>query len=381
MRKTTFTAAVALFGVLVTGITAHAQDDTINIASSLPMSGGSAWYGQQGKNGADLAVFEANAAGGVLGKKIAIDFWDNRCNPAEGVKSITQALASKKYVAIHEGGCSSVALAVMPLAERAGIPFVVGSPSATSISDRSGVGGNKWAFKIIPSDAGMLSGLVSWISDKGQASKVAFIGEDTDYGRGGATSFNAALKARGQQLTSQEFYPQGNSDFNTLFTKIRMQKPSLLAVYTIGADSQNFIKQWYEFGGGTGLTGRIFVDQIPADILSSGVLDGLTTIHPYDMHIDNAANRSFVERYRKRFNNDPNLTSWVSYESARVIIAAVQRAGTTDPVKVRDAINAGKFKTMFGDDINFDDHNLAHVEAMILGVQKGKIVVLGKVKP
>jgi branched-chain amino acid transport system substrate-binding protein len=373
-------AALAVAAAIVIPVPTLAADDVIRIASSLPLTGGSAFYGQQGRNGADLAVTEANAAGGVLGKKIAIDFWDNRCNPAEGVKSISQALAEKRYSAIHEGGCSSVALAVMPLAERAGVPFVVGSPTATAISDRSGVGGNKWTFKILPTDAAMLDGLVGWIATKGLGNKVAFIGEDTDYGRGGATGFNGALKKRGQQLVSQEFYAQGTTDFNAIFTRIRSQKPSLLAVYTIGADSQNFMKQWFEFGGGVGLTGRIFTDQIPKEILASGVLDGLTTIHPYDLSIDNAVNKDFVERYRKKFNNDPNLTSWVSYESARVIIAAVARAGSADAAAVRNAIPGSNFKTMFGETINFDDNNTAHLEAFILGVQKGKFVVLGKIK-
>ncbi len=373
-------AFTLLTGALLCVASAQAADDAIYIASSLPLTGGSAFYGQQGKNGADLAVAEANAAGGALGKKFVIDFWDNRCNPAEGAKSITQALSEKKYTAVQEGGCSSVALAVMPIIERAGVPFVIGSPTAPAIAERSGVGGNKFAFKILPTDTLMLDGLVGWISDKGMGSKVAFIGEDTDYGRGGATAFNAALKKKNQQLVSQDYYPQGTTDFNTMFTRIRAAKPSLLAVYTIGADSQNFMKQWFEFGGGVGLTGRIFTDQIPAEFLASGVLDGLTTVHPYDLNIDNAANKSFVERYRKKFGNDPNLTSWASYESARVIIEAVKKAKSAEPGAVRDAIKGGGFTSMFGEPINFDDHNMAHLDAYILGIQKGKFVVLGKTK-
>jgi branched-chain amino acid transport system substrate-binding protein len=160
-------------------VTARAAEDAIRVATSLPMTGNSAFYGAQGRNGAELAVAEVNAAGGVLGRALAMDVWDNRCNPAEGVKSITQALAENHYAAVHEGGCSSVALAIMPLVERAGIPFVVGSPSATSISDRSGIGGNTWTFKIIPTDAGMLGALTDWITQQGQADRVAFLGEDT----------------------------------------------------------------------------------------------------------------------------------------------------------------------------------------------------------
>ena len=368
--------AMAL-GLALLSSTAWAQG-TLNVASTLPLTGVSAWYGQQGRNGATMAMEEANAAGGVLGKTIAVDFLDNRCNPAEGVKSLTQALSGKPYTAVHDGGCSSVALAIMPLAERAGIPYVVASPSATSIAERSGIGGNKWIFKIIPTDAGMLSALVAWIDKAGQDSRVAFIGEDTDYGRGGAKAFDAALAKYGKALVNTDFYQQGTSDFTALFARVKANRPSLLAVYAVGADSQNFLQQWAEAGGGVGLTGRIFTDTVAPEIINSGVLNGLTTIHPYDIHLDTPENKAWVARYEARFKSLPNLTSWASYEALRVILEAARRAGTTEPGPVRDAIATGGFKTGLGDTITFDDHNLAHLDALVLGIKDGKVVLLGR---
>jgi branched-chain amino acid transport system substrate-binding protein len=357
---------------------AQTAADPVRIASSLPLTGGSAWYGAQGKNGAELAVAEFNAAGGVLGRPLAIDFWDNRCNPAEGVRSVTQALSEKHYTAVHDGGCSSVALAIMPLIQRAGIPYVVASPSATAITEQLGVGGNRFAFKIIPTDAGMLAALVNWITEKGQADRVAFIGEDTDYGRGGAKAFGAALATHGKALISTDYYQQGTPDFTTLIARLQSRKPSLIAAYLIGADSQNFLRQWQEAGGGFGLTGRIFTDQISQETLDTGVLDGLTTIHPYDVHRTEPANTAFVARYQAKFNSLPNLTSWASYEAVEVIANAIKAAGSAEPGAVRDAIAKGQFKTIFGDTIAFDDHNLAHLDSLILGVQNKHIVVLGK---
>ena len=115
-----------------------------------------------------MAAAEANAKGGVNGRKIEIDFQDNRCNPAEAVKSVTEMLSSKKYAAIFDGLCSSVALAIMPLVERAGVPFIVANASATSIAEKSGVGGNKWTFKVNPSDASMPDALVAWLDKEGK---------------------------------------------------------------------------------------------------------------------------------------------------------------------------------------------------------------------
>ena len=131
-------------------------------------------------------------------------------------------------------------------------------------------------------------------------------------------------------------------------------------------------------GGGVGLTGRIFTDQIPPEVLQSGVLDGLTTIHPYDVHLDNPTNQDFVAHFKKKFATLPVTTSWVCYEAVEVIADAIKAAGSEDPAKVRDALATTTFHSMFGDAIRFDEHNLAHLNAVIVRIQHGQITVLGK---
>src|SRR5213078_5253002 len=101
------------------------------------------------------------------------------------------------------------------LVERAGIPFVVANASATSIAERSGVGGNKWTFKVNPTDASMLDALITWLDKDGKAGNIAFLGEDTDFGRAGSTGLEGALKKRGKALASVDFYQKGTADFTT----------------------------------------------------------------------------------------------------------------------------------------------------------------------
>ena len=320
---------------------------------------------------------EANAAGGVLGRKIEIDFQDNRCNPAEAVKSVTQMIAEKKYVAILDGLCSSAALAIMPLVERAEIPFVVANASATSIAEKSGAGGNKWTFKVNPTDASMLDALVTWLEKDGKAGNIAFLGEDTDFGRAGSNGLEAALKKRSLKLSSVDFYQKGTADFSTVLAKIKSKKPALLALYAIDADFQNAIRQWYGMGGGVPLTGRVLVDQVPKEIMASGFLDGTTSVQPYDPSIDTPGNKAFVETFKQKFNTAPILVSFEAYETTRLLIDAIKRAGSTNPAAIRDALASSKFPSILGSTIEFDQNNLAHNNAVILGIQGGKVVVLG----
>ncbi len=316
----------------------------------------------------------------MLGRKIEIEFQDNRCNPAEAVKSVSQMISSKKYVAIHDGLCSSVALAIMPLVERAGIPFVVANASATSIAEKSGVGGNKWTFKVNPTDASLLKALIDWLEKEGKAGNIAFLGEDTDFGRAGSSGLAEALKQRNLKLASVDFYQKGMADFTSVFTKIKSQKPGMLALYAIDADFQNAMRQWYGLGGGVPLTGRVLVDQVPKEIMESGFLDGTTSVQPYDPSVDTPANKAFVEAFKKRNNVAPILVSFESYEATKILIDAIQRAGNTEPAAVRDALAATKFQSILGSTIEFDENNLAHNNAIILTITGGKVVVRGMSK-
>jgi branched-chain amino acid transport system substrate-binding protein len=352
----------------------------IVIGASLPLTGTVASFGQHSRWGAEMAIAEANARGGVLGRKIEIDFQDNRCNPAEAVKSVTQMLSDKKYVAIHDGLCSSAALAIMPLVERAGIPFVVANASATSIAEKSGVGGNKWTFKVNPTDASLLDALIRHLHKDGKAANIAFLGEDSDFGRAGTEGFEQALKKVGLKLASVDYFQKGAPDFTAFLTKIKAAKPQQLALYAVSADFQNVMRQWAQLGGGVPLTGRPLVDQVPPEIMASGLLDGTTSVQPYDPNVDTPGNKAFVAAFTARYKTPPILISFESYESIQILMDAIRRAGKTDPAAIRDALAATKFQSMLGTVVEFDQNNLAHNNAIILTIKGGKVVVLGMSK-
>src|SRR3984885_6099273 len=107
-----------LIAALAAGLLATAtvaQPAPIHIGSTLPLTGNLAFFGQHSRWGTELAVSEANAAGGVLGRQGEVDYQDNQCNPAVGVSSVTRMLSDKTEVALLDGVCSSVILAIMPV--------------------------------------------------------------------------------------------------------------------------------------------------------------------------------------------------------------------------------------------------------------------------
>jgi branched-chain amino acid transport system substrate-binding protein len=259
------------------------------------------------------------------------------------------------------------------------VPLVVANGTATAIVDKSGVGGNKWTFKVNPSDGSLAESLVGYLveHDKDKAGNIALLGEDTDFGRGGATALTAALGKYGLKLVSSDFYQQGTPDFTAVFTKIRSEKPSFLAVYAVGADFQNIVRQYVSFGVGIPLTGRVLTDLIPAEILQSGAIDGSIAVQPYTPDVDTPAAHTFRDAFQKKYNVLPNLLSRESYEATRVLIDAIKRAGKAEPAAIRNALQTTDFTSMMGTQLKFDDHNLAHDDAVIITVKDGKILIAG----
>jgi branched-chain amino acid transport system substrate-binding protein len=113
----------------------------------------------------------------------------------------------------------------MPLVERAGIPFIVANASATSIAEKAGVGGNKWTFKVNPTDASLLDALVRFPHKDGKAGNIAFLGVDSDFGRAGSDGPEAALKKVNLKLGSVDCFRKGAPHFTGVSTRIKARKP------------------------------------------------------------------------------------------------------------------------------------------------------------
>jgi branched-chain amino acid transport system substrate-binding protein len=131
-------------------------------------------------------------------------------------------------------------------------------------------------------------------------------------------------------------------------------------------------------GGGVPLTGRVLVDQVPKEIMASGFLDGTTSVQPYDSTIDTPANKAFVEAYTKKSGGTPPImVGFESYETTKILIDAIKRAGSTNPAAIREALTKTKLPSILGSTLEFDQNNLIHNNAVILGIKGGKVVVLG----
>lgn len=372
MELKAFALAATITGLGFGLSPAHA--DELRIGLSTPLSGGVAALGQHEMWGAELAIEELNAAGGVDGNTFTLDAQDNQCNPSQGVTSVENLLRNDP-VAIIGALCSSVTLAIMPMVEREEVPLVVAVSTSKVITEKSGIGGNDWTFRINPSDVGLAVAMANYIASTGDIETVAFVGEDTDYGRGGHEAIAAALEANGVEVVSADFFQQNTPDFTTLLTRLANTAPDAIALYAVGADELNFLRQFRGMGLPSHLTGRIAFDEIRDTVITSGAIDGATSVFPYAADLDTPENQAFVETFEAKYGELPNYQSFEAYEAVKIIADAIKRAGATDRAAIRDALEKTEYTSLTGRTIAFDEHNQAHNAAIIMRVDGTEVVI------
>jgi branched-chain amino acid transport system substrate-binding protein len=345
---------------------ALAQSIVIGVSSA--NTGPAAVATERERWGIDLALEQINAAGGVLGRKLEVLALDNRCNPSEAV-NVANKLVEAKVPVILGAHCSSATLATMPIIKEAGIPMITGISSSPKITELSGVGGNPWMFRINPADDVMMKALGRYLGDKKIFKTVAVVAEDTDFGRGGVEYFAPAAQAAGITIVSTDYAPQNTPDFTSVLTRIQQRRPDAIALFQLGGDQLNLLRNAMQVGVRFPFTGRAELGGENTQIIKAGGMENSLSAWNYSYEVDAPENKAFDAAIFERHKLHPVLQTWAGYDRIRLVAQAIKEAGGTEPAKIRDALQKLTFKTVMGPAVRFDDHN-----------QAGKIIVLQAVK-
>ena len=155
---------VAAGVLLAIALTRDSSDgDTIKLGATFPLTGEVASYGQKAKRGIELAVEDINATGGVLGRKIEVDFQDDRHDKKEAVSIVTKFATVDKVPVIFGSAGSSVTLAVAPVANRNKVVLVSPISSSATLSTEGG----HFFFRTVPADDLQAETLANWVYESG----------------------------------------------------------------------------------------------------------------------------------------------------------------------------------------------------------------------
>jgi branched-chain amino acid transport system substrate-binding protein len=330
---------------------ARAQAATIKIGMCAPVTGPAAESGGYAIKGAKLALEAVNKAGGILGKQAELIVEDDQTTNPGIVLAFSKLAAEPDIVAFLGSIRSTQVHAMAPDVLKLGKPVMIGGtdPNLTHM-------GNQWLFRFRPNDS--YSGRV--IADYGVSTlgrkKWAVLHSTDAFGTAGGKALSAALEKLGSPAVLDQGYANQSQDFTPVVLAIKQSGADILGSYfTFENDLGIFARQLRQLGVNIPWVGSPSIVNITALKLAGPALYGTFGVADYAEESSDAA-KTFGKAYRDIAKVAPdNQSSW-PYDAINVLAAAINKAGSTDSAKIREAILATqKFPGAEGE-YNFDQN-------------------------
>lgn len=347
------TLAISMIGTIGLAVAACAPEPpSIKIGVSCPLTGDQAKIGQDMLHGAELAVAEANASGGLLGLPVKIYALDDQHNPTQAVAAAHRFSSDPRVVAVVAHLNSACTLPASDIYAKAGVAEVTPCSTNMDITRR----GLTSIFRMCAHDGTQGSAALRYAARKLHTRVVFILDDRSTYGQGIADEFEKEAKRLRIRIAGRDSLNQGEKDFSSLLTKIKTFAPQLIFFGGMYPEGSLLAKQSRELGlkttllGGDGLFDKTLIQLAGAD-----AAEGVTaTMVGVDMAKVPAA-KTFVAAYEKQFGQIGPYSPY-AYDATRVVLAAIKRAGTADRAKVIEEIRKTKgFKGVTGV-TTFDPH-------------------------
>jgi branched-chain amino acid transport system substrate-binding protein len=334
----------AVVSTLVLGLTAARAD--IAIATAGPMTGQYASFGQQMRAGADMAVKDLNAAGGVLGQQLALEIGDDACDPKQAV-AVANQMVNKGVVFMAGHFCSGSSIPASAVYDEEGIVQI--SPASTNpkLTDEGGPG----VFRVCGRDdqQGIVAG--NYIAEHFPKADIAVLHDKTAYGKGLADETRKQLHKRGLKETMYEAYTAGEKDYSALVSKMKANNIDVIYIGGYHTEAGLILRQARERGLKAQLiSGDALVTQEYWQITGDIGEGTLMTFSPDPRKNPKAA--PVVKRFRDA-GVEPEGYVLYTYAAIQAWAQAAKQAGTTDFEEVVEALHKGQFDTVLGT-IGFD---------------------------
>lgn len=340
---------------------------TIRLGTLVPLTGRSSPSGESMVNGARLAVSEANAAGGVLGRQIELVVEDDACDPGTAVTA-ARTLVGKDIVASVGGYCSSATVPTLKIFRSAGVPMVVAQSNSTDLLAPK----YDSVFLICGTVTAEADFAVGWMKRLG-GHRLAVVHDGTSFPITLAESTAAAAKRAGDPVVTGEYeLSQGAPDYSRITRKVLAGNADIVYYTGYYAEASQLIKDLRH----DGFAGKIVVGDGATD---GPLLANLTPAQSRDVYGTALIFPEFLpeladwsRRYRTAFGSAPGPSTVEAYDAVKVALDAIKRAGSVDHEAVRQAIATTDLDAMSGP-LSFNpDGTRAVPRFLLLRAENGK---------
>jgi branched-chain amino acid transport system substrate-binding protein len=345
---------VAVMSFLGLSFAAPAAPPTIKLgcvnAVTGPVSIGGSWIRQ----GYDIAVKHTNADGGVYvkeyGKKIPIEiiYQDNESNPRKTAERMEKLYSIDKVNFFLGGFAQFLIVPQLAIAEKYEIPFIGTTLGSTAEFSR----GYKYTFTPFQSEQDQVHsflGVLDSIPKDQRPQKIAFFQIQEEWGEASGKYLQEFAREKGYQIVTNEKYAIASNDFSSLIAKAKSDGAEALYTNPTPPQGIRLVKQMKELNWNSKITCIMRAADLEAWTQNLGK-DGDYILHQggWDFHLKLPGVEKFNEDYRAAYKLNPTPPAGSAYACIQIYADAIQRAGTLDPKKVRDAIASINMTTVMG---------------------------------
>ena len=331
-------------GILVSACAAPGPEvgaDAIRIGVVVSLSGGAGDFGPSLLQAAQLVEREVNSAGGLLGgRPVEIVFADDRTDPDQAVR-VTRQLLEDGAVAIIGPLTSGATLAVAAVTQQAQVPQISCCATSEDLSAAQPTD-NRFLFRTVPSD--LLQAQVTARYAAANCQTLSILHLDDAYGNPFAASLVAAfedLATDEQRVNAPIPFVQGRASYTAEVTQLAGENPDCIALIAFAEEGGFILRDWSQLTAAPDVTwigsDGLKNDDFPANAGSPANVDGVVGTAPINEPMDVAFN-TFAANFRATYTDDPGAFGAQQYDAMTVLLLAIERAGSTEGVAIRDAL-------------------------------------------
>ncbi len=329
--------------VLLVTAPALAQE-TIKIGFFAPITGPAAADGASAQHAVELAVKEVNAAGGIRGKKVELIVYDDRFSPQEAVAIANKLIEKDQVAGVVSGSYSGPTRVTAPIFAKAGVPMVAGyavHPDVTKAGESNfrngflgeveGGAAGEYAVKVLKSKT------------------PAVIYMDNDFGREISAGFIKRAEKLGATIVARQVYKfPGEKDFRPFLTRIKEAKPDLIFAAGYYNEAALIVRQAKELGITVQILGEEGFDSPKFIELAGKDAEGVIIATNLDRDDPRPVVQNFLKNYKQAYNYDPDMVGASSYDAFKILVAAIEKAGTDRKAVIKALMETRDYNGLTG---------------------------------
>lgn len=356
--------SLTVVGATLAGPSAWAQ--TIRIGFQAPLTGPAASDGKTALQGAELAVEQINAAGGINGRKFELVVADDQTQPAQAVP-LANKFIGEGIKAVISGSYSGPTRAAANVFQGARVPYI----SAYAIHPDITRAGN-YVFRT--SFTGEVQGrsAAKLVADVLKKKKLTLVSLNNDFGQSLAAGIKEQAPKLGLTIVSEYSYGMGDRQFGSLVASVKKDDPEVIFVSGYFFNGGPLVAQLRAAGINAQIVGTEGFDTMNFIRVAKDAAEGVIITTSLDRDSTNPVVKKFIDDYKRKYNVGAEMVAASTHTAVNVLAEAIRKVGTEDPAKLRDAIAATRGLASASGSISFNAAREVYKAAQIQTIKGGE---------